>query len=1039
MYYKMTTRLLIMVLFFCVVAKGTAQYAPEEDFSYYSRKEGLSSDEINDVTQDAFGYLWVGTRKGLNRFDGSSFQQFYSDGNPNSLQADHILRFKWIDKEQLGMSVVGGGFHIVNTRTLQSRNIIVPADSIKKLNKQYRVNDALAHDGNIFILTGVGFYHFNSGDELLFRYDHYPADYLKIKPARFGHSIVKIDNHNLLLSTHLDGLFIYNIKQKDLRPVSKSNDGFYQQINPEKKRLHFIYNDDTSFALIKVDENEIWWCDISKKTKRVIKCPVSAYINFDFRSKLVPLNDSVFTLNSVANGFYFLRYERLRDSLIFDPQRYFSDNSCQSLFLDKKHRLWIATNQGLFHEKRSSARIEEITTPFQTRSHASHIKTMVLANDKLFAGTNNEGLLVIDRDSLKTLKRIDFSTYGTDSVIYPNIVNSLIEAATDTFYVGVTGLWLNARNLSHGRLMLPRIGAGPHTVDILFKDSRGNIYLKKANKNIYYYRTANERKYSILDYDSVLSSLWIGSAVNMSEDRVGNIWFIGNGMKRFNYRLQKFDLSLDSFLTNRIGNKYISSNLVFDNEGQIYFGVGDKGLVIYDPARQTFSQHTRNNGLPDNTIANLLLQNNKLWIATESGLANYDLGTKKITAFGTSDGIPIDGSVMYSLLYDSANHQLYGAFKNTIFRFDPETLTKNDAPPDFFIDNIHIRGKDPIYHPAGEITLSHKYNNLVINLGAVNFEDAYTQLFAYRFVKTGNEAWEEIGSQRSIILSNLTPGEHKLHVKVYVRNQSWPEQVKEISIMIRPPFWKTPWFILFSLTLLLTVLYVIYRYRIKRIQQHAKIDKQITELELKGLHAQMNPHFIFNCLNSIREMILNNENQQASHYLSKFAQLIRITLTQSSKQFITLDNTIDYLERYVEMEEIRNNKFSCTIDVDEQLQTDEIMIPPMLIQPFLENAIWHGAIPGKELQIRIRFKKEGNRIVCFVEDNGQGIEASMNNKKEMQASHNSIGIANVKERIQVLNEKYKLNSELSIEDKSKNGNETGTIVKLYFPLQSIAS
>ena len=138
----------------------------------------------------------------------------------------------------------------------------------------------------------------------------------------------------------------------------------------------------------------------------------------------------------------------------------------------------------------------------------------------------------------------------------------------------------------------------------------------------------------------------------------------------------------------------------------------------------------------------------------------------------------------------------------------------------------------------------------------------------------------------------------------------------------------------------------------------------------------------------------------------------------------------------MEMEKIRTNEFRYTIEVDDELHTDEIMIPPMLIQPFLENAIWHGAIPGKELVIHVRFLKQDNRIICIVEDNGKGIDATLNNKSEMRLEYNSIGIANVRERIQVLNEKYNLSSELSIEDKSKTGKETGTTVKLYFPLKT---
>ena len=523
----------------------------------------------------------------------------------------------------------------------------------------------------------------------------------------------------------------------------------------------------------------------------------------------------------------------------------------------------------------------------------------------------------------------------------------------------------------------------------------------------------------------------------MSEDREGNIWFIGNGMKRFNNRLQRFDLSLDSFLIHKIGNKFITSNLVFDSEGRMYFGVSNKGLVIYDPEKKTILQVNRSNGLPDNSIAAVCLQNNKVWMGTESGFANYDLITKKISVFGAAEGISIDGSVIYSLYYDSAYHQLYGAFKNTIFRFDPDKLIKNNSPPVFFIEKINIKGKEPIHHPDSSITVSYKYNNLVINLGVINFDDAYTQLFAYRFIKKGNEPWEEAGSQRSIILSNLTPGNYKLQVKVYTRNKSWPEQIKEINITILPPFWQTTWFYVLSFLLLAGLAYYLHRRRINHVTQKADIDKQLAQTEMKALHSQMNPHFIFNCLNSIREMILNNENEQASLYLSKFARLIRITLNQSSKSFVSLEETIDYLQRYLEMEHIRKSNFTYTIDVDENLQPVEVFLPPMLIQPFIENAIWHGAIPGKELHLNVKFKREQEALICIIDDDGMGIETSLKNK-EPELNYQSVGISNIKQRIHVLNEKYNLKSTIEIEDKSSlhlNG-DTGTIVTLHLPIKT---
>jgi ligand-binding sensor domain-containing protein/putative methionine-R-sulfoxide reductase with GAF domain len=224
----------------------------------------------------------------------------------------------------------------------------------------------------------------------------------------------------------------------------------------------------------------------------------------------------------------------------------------------------------------------------------------------------------------------------------------------------------------------------------------------------------------------------------------------------------------------------------------------------------------------------------------------------------------------------------------------------------------------------------------------------------------------------------------------------------------------------------------------------ANLNQQLAKFEMKALHAQMNPHFIFNSLNSIRDMILSSENTEASHYLSKFAHLIRITLDQSGQSFISLRNTIDYLHRYIEMEQIRNANFNCRISADERLDPDETVLPPMLIQPFIENAIWHGMTGSrKNININLDFKKkiesgeQTGQMVCTIEDNGIGIDKSLKNKKNGSSLHRSIGISNIKDRIRLLNEKYDLQSSITIEDKSQltGCRETGTVVTIKLPLQ----
>jgi LytS/YehU family sensor histidine kinase len=185
-------------------------------------------------------------------------------------------------------------------------------------------------------------------------------------------------------------------------------------------------------------------------------------------------------------------------------------------------------------------------------------------------------------------------------------------------------------------------------------------------------------------------------------------------------------------------------------------------------------------------------------------------------------------------------------------------------------------------------------------------------------------------------------------------------------------------------------------------------------------------------------MILNNENKDASHYLSKFAQLIRMTLDQSGQTFISLRNTIDYLRRYVEMEKIRNNHFTASMYVDDALDVDEIVLPPMIIQPFVENAIWHGKNGNNtNIDIKISFKRLNNQLVCIIDDNGIGIERSLKSKNQSDHFHNPFGIANVKNRIHLLNEKYNLESSVNIKDKSNVpvAGESGTLVTLYLPLE----
>jgi sensor histidine kinase YesM len=213
------------------------------------------------------------------------------------------------------------------------------------------------------------------------------------------------------------------------------------------------------------------------------------------------------------------------------------------------------------------------------------------------------------------------------------------------------------------------------------------------------------------------------------------------------------------------------------------------------------------------------------------------------------------------------------------------------------------------------------------------------------------------------------------------------------------------------------------------------INQQLAEAQLSALQTQMNPHFIFNSLNSIKGMILDNEQKKASRYLSKFAQMIRITLNQSKEAFTTLYENLEYLESYLMMEKLRfGDFFTFSIMVDDQIDKEDVLIPTMMIQPLAENAIWHGMMHKKgEMKLLIRFSLEGENISCTIQDNGIGIEESQRLKEVHRPTHQSVGLSNLRHRIRILNEKFDAGCSLEIKDLSHSpGNGTGTCVVLRF-------
>jgi LytS/YehU family sensor histidine kinase len=250
----------------------------------------------------------------------------------------------------------------------------------------------------------------------------------------------------------------------------------------------------------------------------------------------------------------------------------------------------------------------------------------------------------------------------------------------------------------------------------------------------------------------------------------------------------------------------------------------------------------------------------------------------------------------------------------------------------------------------------------------------------------------------------------------------------------------TKWFfIIAAFTLAIAGIVVLfvrrYKKRFEKELERNRLQNKIYELEIKAMKAQMNPHFIFNSLNSIQQFILEKDDQNAYNYLSKFSLLVRKILETNNKESIALNDEVEILKGYLEIEDLRfSNAFDWKIIKDPKLSANKITIPHMMIQPFVENAIWHGLLHkkgDKKLTIEFSYIDE-DKLTCIIEDNGAGRNAI---KKEAVTTKQSLAIDLIKQRLELLSKMKRAKYTLFIKDKKEpNGDNAGTLVELTLPI-----
>jgi LytS/YehU family sensor histidine kinase len=268
-----------------------------------------------------------------------------------------------------------------------------------------------------------------------------------------------------------------------------------------------------------------------------------------------------------------------------------------------------------------------------------------------------------------------------------------------------------------------------------------------------------------------------------------------------------------------------------------------------------------------------------------------------------------------------------------------------------------------------------------------------------------------------------------------------------LSFEVETPFWHTLWFYGLLMACFFGLIWMLFSIRIRTIrrrqEEKEQVSRRMTELEHKALQAQMNPHFIFNCLNSIQQYVFAQDIFAANKYITGFAKLIRATLNNSTRTFIFLSEETDYLNSYLSLEKLRfKDMMDYFIDVDPGINRHDLLIPPMLIQPYVENSMRHGLrhkTDGKGY-IRIKMMQMDNQLVVIVEDNGIGRERAAQYKTGEHIEYQSKGMILTADRIRMMNAGNEERITVEVTDlKDAQDRATGTRVTISFPLFHITS
>ncbi|MFZ1321301.1 MAG: two-component regulator propeller domain-containing protein [Ignavibacteria bacterium] len=973
------SQILITVVLY-VLSYSVVLFSQTLPYYHYTSSDGLASSSVYDLIQDRNGYIWLATANGVSKFDGHHFINYSTKDGLNSSNIINLIEGPggeiFFGNIENSINVFKEGKIGKYSEQVQKTSVMAGMFMIENNLYSYSMNNITKHTANITNNIFQGY----------------------LKDSIILNKIVKLGDGTILAGT---------------------SKGLYR----------FESNEMIKMNIKGFDDQKIYWLYVSKNNEIIVGAGGMIY----------EINNNEVTRTIKVN--------------------LFKNNNVIRLHKDIKGNIWFTImNRGLFLIKAGSDQISDIGKKMEMDKFLVNnfmednegnmwvstygdgvfcFNNLYLLNYSQKDGLSNNKVLAIEKDQSD---RIFIGTLDGLNVLENesiNIVNTKIKSLWDHLFiyeiksinnlVYISGTFENTgkftlQNYKDDKLNLFLASAFHITESYKFiTGSWGNqIYIQPYPPEKPYYGNATNlfkdeistNKIYTLFNDSK-NNLWIGTAEGLCKITSGNKTYFSD-------------------------NEILSSTIkkiIQDKKDRVWFA-GDKGIASYglnDSAITNYSKILEY----DMTSANVLAIDNsdRLWIGTMNGLFVFDYNTYSVKLLNTETGLP--SQEVLSLYFDSTKNIMWDGSANGISSINISEFDNNIINP-VKVEIKTVKAEDSVYLNSVNYIFEPEIKNLQIEFTAINFSSPGSVSYQYKI----NDEWINIPYD-FVNFPFPKKGEYKLAIRGKVINNDWGIP-KIVSFTVLPYFTETIVFRGSIIILLIAGIVFASQKRIKYIKKKNKenfeTSNHINELKHKALSSMMNPHFIFNSLNSVQYLVNSDRKREANDYIALMAKLIRMNLDTAANSYIRLDDEIKRLDLYLRIEKLRfSGKFKYEISLGIEINPELIMIPNMIIQPFVENSIWHGLMPsGRNGLIKLSFNFENVSVdgttfkffVIRITDNGIGLSESQKNKKE---GHISKGIEIIQERLILLSKEKNLPQPIIEDLNLKNKNTKGTEVVLSIP------